>query len=92
MNDEAFARAPLEESHPQSGTDEAGVEALMHGPTHDATGTDIEDGAARNRGRSVNLVKSDSTKRGVAMYSPGVHAPESACRVRWCGLSFARSR
>src|SRR5664279_1680471 len=44
VNDEAPAWTPLQEGHTQGGTDEAGVEVLMHGPAQDATGTDIEDG------------------------------------------------
>jgi hypothetical protein len=44
VDDELGARSSLEEGHAQGRTDEAGVEALMHGPTHHAAGAEIEDG------------------------------------------------
>ena len=41
----SLVRGPsLEEGHAQGGADEAGIEALMHGPTHHAAGAEIEDG------------------------------------------------
>jgi hypothetical protein len=38
VQDELGARPSLQEGHAQGGTDEAGVEALMHGPAQDAAG------------------------------------------------------
>jgi hypothetical protein len=44
VDDELGARPSLEEGHAQGSTDEASVEALMHGPTDHPAGAEIEDG------------------------------------------------
>ena len=44
VHDEVGARPALEKGHAQGGTDEASIEALMHGPTDHPPGANIEHG------------------------------------------------
>jgi hypothetical protein len=44
VDNESFSWAPLAQRHVQGGDDQSGVEDLVHGPTHDAPGADVQDG------------------------------------------------